>query len=146
MNTLRITLTEPNEYGSRKAVLWVDGRELLDWVREVELPLAASTNEANLAGKYDYLRAETALFPSRQLLGEVARSVYDYEGDPSILECECGCEGCWPLIAKVEVLTDRVIWHHFRQWNRDAWNYPESFRFEFERAQIEAALQIELPS
>jgi hypothetical protein len=143
MNTLAITISAPNAYGARLAIVRIDDRELLDIVRDVELPIAAKAGEAELAGKYGYLNIQDVIHPSRQLLGEPIRPLLEYDGIVSILECECGCEGCWPLIARVDVTETQVIWRDFQQVHRDNWKYPADFRFVFSRSQIETAIQFE---
>src|SRR5262245_29449884 len=97
MNSLAIEVSPPNENGVRFAVVKIDGRELLDIVRAVEAPLAAAVGEPDLAGKYHYLPSQLVLHPSRHLLGVPSRPLYDYDGRVSVLECDCGCDGCWPL-------------------------------------------------
>lgn len=141
MNKLEISISEPDKHGERKAILLIDGRELLDIVRDIERPIAKLTSEATLAGGYDYLNADDVLPPSEHLLGKPARPLLEYAGRISILECECGFEGCWPLTLSV-IATDNIVeWFDFRQVHRDNWKYPSDFRFEFDRKQIEAALE-----
>jgi hypothetical protein len=144
MNTLDIQISAPNEYDSRMAILRIDGRELLDIVRDLETPIAAKAGEADLAGKYYYLNVQDVLYPSRQLLGEPIRPLLKYDGKVSILECDCGCEGCWPLIVHVDVTQTQVIWRDFQQVHRDNWEYPRDFRFVFDRSQFETALSVEV--
>jgi hypothetical protein len=143
MNVLSIQISAANEYGLRKAVLHIDGRELLDLVREVEEPIAVEAGEANLAGAYDYPSPTKVLYPSRQLLGEPINGLSSYNGRVSILECDCGCEGCWPLTMDVVVTNDRVIWQDFQQVHRQNWKYPQHFAFIFDRSQLENALKID---
>jgi hypothetical protein len=49
LNQLAIELTEANELGARMAILRIDGRPLIDIIREIEAPLAAATGEPTLA-------------------------------------------------------------------------------------------------
>jgi hypothetical protein len=79
MNTLDIQISAPNEYGAQVAILRIDGRELLDIVRDSEAPIVAKAGEADLAGKYYYLNVRDVLHPSRQLLGEPIRPLLKYE-------------------------------------------------------------------
>jgi hypothetical protein len=58
----------PNEWGPRMALIQVDGRPLLDIIREIELPIAADAGQPELAGSYYYLNATDVLPPSCQLL------------------------------------------------------------------------------
>ena len=64
-----------------------------------------------------------------------------------MLNCECGIPGCWPLLCRIEVRDDRVIWSDFEQPHRSApksrrvWSYEGFGPFVFEWAQYEAALE-----
>jgi hypothetical protein len=143
MNTISVELSAPNDNGVRKAIIKIDGRELLEVVREIEAPIAAATGEPDLAGKYDYLNAIDIVYPSRQLLGQPVRALLDYGAKVSILECDCGCEGCWPLLVRAEANEKTVIWREFEQPHRKEWRYPDQLRLVFDRDQLEAALKIE---
>jgi hypothetical protein len=121
------------------ALIRVDGRPLLDIIREVESPLAAA-GEPDLAGKYDYLNAMDVLFPSRQLLGAAVRPLLDYGEKVSVLECECGCEGCWPLLMRITVTEDSVVWRDPQQPHRDNWHYPPGWHLAFDHRQYEESL------
>ncbi len=140
--TSRITieLTPPSEWGARLAVIRVDGRPLLDLIAEVERPIAAKDGQPSLAGKYGYLNAEDVIHPSRHLLGQAARPLLEYGDKVSVLECECGCEGCWPLLVRITVTDDAVIWSDFQQPHRDGWVYPANLQLVFDRRQYEQAL------
>jgi hypothetical protein len=39
-----------------------------------------------------------------------------------LLDCTCGCIGCWPLFARITVSDGRVVWSDFEQRHRG----PES--------------------
>ena len=142
MNRLEIAIGEPNEYGARAGIIRVDGRDLIDVVREIEGPIAAAAGEPTLAGKYGYLNIRLLVPPSQHLLGKAARPLLEYDdGQVSLLECECGCEGCWPFVATIEADDARVVWSHFRQPHRDNWRYPDDLRLVFYRSQYEEALR-----
>ena len=140
VSRLEIEQTPPNEWGARMALLRVDGRPLLDLIAEIEAPIAAEAGEPNLAGKYGYLNVATVLYPSRHLLGDAAHSLVEYGDKVSVLECECGCEGCWPLLVRITVIDKEVIWSDFQQLHRDNWIYPPGLRLVFDREQYERAL------
>ena len=142
MNILDIGVGSPNEYGARMGIIRVDGRDFLHMVREIERPIATAAGEPSLAGKYDYLNIFSLIPPSEHLLGKPAHSLLAYaNGQVSLLECECGCEGCWPFLATIEVSETTVVWHQFRQPHRDDWVYPEGLRFVFDRRQYDQALR-----
>jgi hypothetical protein len=135
-----VELTPPNEWGARLAIIRVDGRPLIDIIEEVESPLAAADGQPDLAGKYGYLNAVDVMFPSRQLLGEAVRPLLDYDDKVSVLECDCGCEGCWPLLMRITATEDSVFWSEPRQPHRGHWHYPPEWHLVFERRQYERAL------
>jgi hypothetical protein len=143
MSKFSIQIPEPYSAGVQKAIICVDGREFLDIVPEFEEPIAAAAGEAGIAGSYRYLNARDVLYPSRHLLGAPFRPLLDHHGKVSILECDCGCEGCWPLVLAVDVNDNQVIWRDFQQPHRDNWIYPGDFRFVFERSEMESAIRIE---
>lgn len=138
---LDIALTPIDEYGARLAVLRVDGRPLLDIIREIETPIATAAGQPSLAGGYSYLNAEEVIYPSRLLLGEPNGPMPEYSTRVPILECECGCPGCWPLLVRVSLTDDAVTWSDFRQPHQDNWIYPD-VRFVFDRHQYEDALKV----
>ncbi|HJZ58722.1 MAG TPA: hypothetical protein VKE74_27515 [Gemmataceae bacterium] len=124
------------------ALIRIDGVPLIDLVREIETPTATEAGQPDLAGKYGYLNAADMVYPSRHLLGQAAHSLLKYGDKVSVLECECGCEGCWPLLVRITVTNDAVIWSDFQQPHRDNWFYPEDLRWVFDRRQYERALVI----
>jgi hypothetical protein len=108
--------------------LRINGRPLIDIVRECELPFAEREHDAALAGNYLYLPASLVFLPSENLLGKP----YDHgfvlpQDDPRqtmsiVLQCTCGITECWFLLARIEVAGDRVTWSELRQFHRD-WHY-----------------------
>ena len=140
VHRFEVEVTPPNEWGGRQAMIRVDGRPLIDLIRDLESASAAADGQPDLAGKYGYLSAADALFPSRQLLGEAVRPLLAYDDKVSVLECECGCEGCWPLLMQITVTEDSVIWSAPRQHHRDHWLYPPDWQLVFDRRQYERAL------
>ncbi|MEV6608890.1 hypothetical protein [Kutzneria sp. NPDC051319] len=57
-----------------------------------------------------------------------------------VLGCECGEWGCWPLMARVTVTDDVVIWDCFEQPHRTTRDYTGFGPFRFDRRQYDAAL------
>jgi hypothetical protein len=141
-NRFEIELMPPNEWGARMALIRIDGRPLLDLMAEMESPIAAAAGQPDLAGKYGYLNSVDVIHPSRHLLGEAVRPLLEYGDKVSVLECECGCEGCWPLLVRITVAAEVVIWSDFQQPHRDNWKYPASLRLVFDRGQYERALVV----
>ena len=119
----------------------VNGTDLVELVRQAELPSAQADEEAELAGTYlglvpGYIRMDLA----GQFLGGSGTWLYsEGEGKTALLSCNCGEVGCSPLLARVTVDEDTVTWDEFEQPTRPDWDY-EGFGFTFERSQYEQAL------
>ena len=126
------------------AVIKIDGRELIEIVKEVELQITSKTSETSLAGEYAYLPLHLVKAPSNLLIGgDISPYLEEENGKRSILECTCGCEGCWPLRARITTDRDIIRWREFEQPHRKNWIYPDSFEFIFSRSQLEQALKVE---
>jgi hypothetical protein len=102
--------------------IFVNGRNLVDIFREVELPFATREGKPDLAGSYVGLPPEEVFLPSPRLLGDPT-TYYDHdsaEGKIVVLGCVCGEPGCWPFRVKIARREDVVIWDGFEQPHR-AW-------------------------
>jgi len=104
--------------------LIVSGRPFIDYVREAELPLATAEGKPSLVGACGW--------PDARLPTSAEENGY-----ATLLDCDCGCVGCWPLQARVGVRGPDIFWFEFRQTHR-AWVY-ELGPFRFRRAELEAA-------
>jgi hypothetical protein len=119
----------------------VNGTDLVDLVRQAELPSAEADDEPELAGTYvglvpGYIRMDLA----GQFLGGSGAWLYsEGEGKTALLSCNCGEVGCSPLLARVTVEDDTVSWDEFEQPTRPDWDY-DGFGFTFARPQYEQAL------
>lgn len=58
----------------------------------------------------------------------------------SLLECECGTPGCWPLEARVRREDGRIIWDRFYQPHRPHRDYSSFGPFAFDEGQYRRAL------
>lgn len=144
MDTLRLEIGQREDPadGVVDAVgIFINGRNLVDMVREVELPFAASEGRTRLAGKYVGLPVEAVLFPSRRLLGDREERYDDWGGRISVLGCGCGVVGCWPLRVVIDATEDHVTWSGFEQPHRRRWDHDALGPFVFDRDEYEAALR-----
>jgi hypothetical protein len=120
----------------------VNGTELPELVREVELPGARAEGDEELAGNYvglvpGYVRMDVA----GHFLGGAGAKLYDADDEKvQLLGCGCGEVGCSPLLAQVTVTDDTVTWDEFEQPTRPEWGYDDLGPFTFERSQYERAL------
>jgi hypothetical protein len=131
----------------------VDGVCLRNLVREVELPHALREQEERqaaaapdeeppplLAGDYISLPPSFG-WPSRHFLGEPDYMAYGQrDGESMIFCCPCGDDGCWALMAKIEVTHQTVRWSGFRNNRRD-WDLSALGPFIFSRPDYERSLQ-----
>ena len=159
----RVDLTSyvawPGGGGFQPVELRINGRGLIDVVREVELPYAQREYDAriaagaapdelwprgDLAGDYLYLPGNSVFLPSRNLLGQpYAHGFVTEAADPRnqkslLLQCTCGITECWFLLATITLTDSTVVWSDFCQFHRD-WRYDLG-PFVFDRASYEAQL------
>jgi hypothetical protein len=141
VDTLGFRIATSAGYSFEVADVFINGRRLVDLVREVEQPFAEQEGHPDLAGGYEGIDADLAFLPSQHLLGgaEPKRGV-------AILECgTCSIDGCWPLTATITLEGETVIWSDFEQPHRSSrkppvWSYEKLGPFVFDRTQYEAAL------
>ncbi len=145
-DALRLDFSRADQRSTRRPCwlsgLEINGRDLIEWIYDVERPLvdeelAADDGEApdrgeDFAGQYLGLGESVYRLPSRALLGEVPSweasvAFQTAPDDPrrrktTLLDCTCGISECWFLLATITVLDDVVIWSDFEQFHR-AWVY-----------------------
>jgi hypothetical protein len=169
MDTLQLRVSMgPDTWGRPEpmATIHINGQCLAQLVREVELPFASREGHPDLAGQYVGLPAHFLTAPSRYLLGEVSDGPWCDPERVVLLQCECGEWGCWPLLARITLKSETVVWRSFKQphrWTRTrqkcrlrrrsrrflrkwasarirAWRYSRLGPFVFSRPEYEAAL------
>lgn len=117
----------------------INGRELIDLVREVELPFAEAEGQPELADRYQNHTSDIIFLPSRHFLPETGADITD------VFICFCGESYCWPLRAQITVEEERITWSDFHQPHRrdpkgPVWRYDGLGPFVFDRRQYEAEL------
>lgn len=100
MNAIALrVVTTPLDYGPGIEIR-IDGEDLVDMVRGVELPFAQAEGHPGIAGAYAGLPARDYSPPSRHFWGEAEGGRRD--GRVVLLTCrDCGEIGCWPLLARL---------------------------------------------
>jgi hypothetical protein len=91
--------------------VFVNGRNLVDILREVGSPFAAREGNPDLAGSYAGLQSEDIFLPSSHLLGEPTK-YYDHdgpEGKIAVLGYVCGEPDCWSFRVKTTPRDDVII-------------------------------------
>jgi len=144
MDRIEFKVIDRDIEGSKRksASIIINGINLVDRLKEYELPFAKREGHESIAGQY-----------IEQMPGVLYRKLtkpadYDIEenGKVTILICECREEGCWPMNIKVIKTQNSVIWTEFEQPHRDIdsdryWDYTEFGQYEFPIHEYE--LQIE---
>ncbi len=124
----------------------INGRDLFDMVREVELPYATKEGSPSIAGNYGGLPAKILSLSPKHFLGEPNRLYGGYKNQTQVGVCGCGEAGCWPLDVAITINDAEVIWSDFSQPHRSEnsktshWRYDDLGPFHFDRKQYEAAL------
>jgi len=113
---------------------------------DFEMPMAAAEGSPGIAGSYMGIAAASHLPPSRHFLG-IHDSPRRENAKTDILWCrDCGEPGCWPLLTKITIDDDCIVWSQFEQphragnGKRPRWWYDDFGPFTFNRTQYELSL------
>ena len=117
-----------DDYDISEAVeIYINKREMIELLKEIETPFASAEGHINIAGAYGHLTPG-------QLYSELTDS-----GECALLCCnDCGFIGCWSVMVNVERDDSYVYWKEFRHNHRD-WKYNISYKFD--RLEYESALK-----
>ena len=130
MNRIEFLLRTSSESHVDVIQVLIDGVDLVDLVRQHELPMAAAEGSPQIAGQYG------GLTPGEWFDGTAAACSDD--GRVAVLGCECGIVDCWPLIVRVVEEDDLIRWEDFGQPHRPGWSYASFTSFTFSRPQYQA--------
>lgn len=124
----------------------VNGMLLKDIIKKVELPWAKQEGNPSVAGAYGAL--EIPKNPEKYYMGLVEATEGENEDKTALLDCDCGCSGCWPLLCKIKIDADTVKWEEFEQPHRGRdeiapshWDYSGFDGFMFSKEQYLNALK-----
>ena len=142
MNRLTLEIV-PNEdpvvpYGVE---ILIDGCSLAVLAKVAERPSATLEGCPEMAGEYFGVSPADVVLPSRHFWGRPACFLYDYGDGTQILGCDCGDPMCWPLICRIVVSPEQIIWSDFRQVRRPKWDHSNLGPFVFARSQYEAEVE-----
>jgi hypothetical protein len=126
----------------RQIKITVNGVDLPELVRVAELPSAKADEEEEIAGNYIGLVAGyTRIDLAGQFLGGQGTPMFTGSDEKTaLLGCGCGEVGCSPLMARVTVTDETVVWDDFEQPTRPDWDYEGFGPFTFDRSEYERAL------
>lgn len=139
MNVLTLERDDQGKSGHGLRIL-VDGVDIVERVAAVEIVAALIDDQPDLAGSYAAPLLWRIPDLRAHLLGRPnALSLSD--GYVDLLVCgDCGVAECWAFELRIDADNDIVVWHDYRQRRRPEWQYDGLPRFEFDRAQYEAAI------
>jgi hypothetical protein len=123
--------------------IFINGRDLVQIVREMESPFAVLDGKPDLARSYVGLSPNEVFLPSRRFLRD-PETYYDKggpDGKLAVLACGCGEAGCWPLLARVTLREDTVIWSNSEQPHCRHWRHHGFGPFLFDRFRYLDVLQ-----
>jgi len=124
LDIIKLHLKTPPEADSEIVGVIIDGRDLVDRLKELEIPFALAEENPRLAGEY------LGLAPEEWRI----RKPYQ-DGRSAVLGCECGIVDCWPFLTRILVGEETVTWSDFKQPFRPKWSYAALGTFTFDRAQ-----------
>lgn len=117
----------------------INDRNIIDILKEYELPFATKEGHSDLAGHYMGLAPESLY---NELTDKHRESNHYF-----ILECaSCGLPGCWPLVISISKEGDMVTWSNFHQPHRgndsktSFWDYSKFLAFHFSKGNYETEL------
>ena len=138
MNDLKIEVCERRSESGRVVRLFrvvIDGTDIVEMLRQHELPMAEAEGHPEIAGSY-----------ARYFVSETEQHGFVPTGESpertELLECECSSPGCWPLLATIEHDGHVFRWHSFEQPHRvGERQYTDFGPFEFDETQYSREVQ-----
>lgn len=112
---------------SEAVEIYINGKEIVEILKEIETPFAKNENAIDIAGAYGHLTP-------RELYSELNDTK-----ESALLCCDgCGFIGCWAVLVSVEMDEEYVYWKEFRH-NHRKWEYNISYKYD--RREYEDALE-----
>lgn len=107
---------------SKVTQIFLNGKELVDILKEIEYQFAEKEGHPDLAGGYGHLTPN-------ELLSNLKYSKEDPDYEAELLCCsDCGISGCWSILVHIKYDENYVYWNDFSHNHRD-WKYNLSFKF-----------------
>lgn len=130
------------------ALIFINGKNLIDLLRHYERPFADREGKPELAGQYLGL-------PVQELYENLTENVPGKKA--TVLGCICGDVDDWPLDVLIRDAADTITWSEFENWQRngedkntgevdrahaDYWDYSSFGPFKFDKAQYSEQLAL----
>ncbi len=121
---------------SQVVEIYINDKEFIDILRELEGPYAAEEGHPSLAGAYGHLTP-------KELIANLAgagnkNEAYEDEGAELLCCSGCGFSGCWSIVVHIKQDSEYVYWYKFEHNHRN-WEYNISYKFD--RKEYEKALE-----
>jgi hypothetical protein len=135
-NEIRFDCRQRDDLGELEVVPRVDGIPLTELIDGFEVNAGMRPAGGTYGG----------LIPRYFRFGPMDDHFRGQSADPvgpktPVLGCACGDWGCWPLMARITVTADLVIWDSFEQPHRTSRSYTAFGPFQFGRRQYDGTLQ-----
>ncbi len=145
LNEIKLIVVEdPSRTGDYRPVdIVIDGKRLIDVLKDIETPYADEEGSPQIAGQYHSLSINATLLPCQHFLG-APLPILAHDDKTAILICTCGCEGCWDFVCRMTFTENTVTWSDFEQVHRD-WNYSKLGTFIFDRKSYDEQFMQLLP-
>lgn len=115
--------------------IYIDGIEIAEIFRKIELPYCEAENEPDKAGDYGHIPVRELY---EDLIEATVKGSYSYELGVYPLCCRgCGEPGCWSVTFRVREDDEYVWWYGFEHEHRD-WKY--NLEFAFLKSEYSAAM------
>lgn len=135
------TANEPWSEDFEKSVsvieIYINGKEIVSVLKEIEQPYCDEEGNPQLAGDYGHNTPEELY---KDLSDAVTEDTYSNKCGAYLLCCRgCGFSGCWSVEISVRQTDEYVYWENFRQNHRENWQY--NLLYKFDRTEYDKAME-----
>lgn len=118
--TVKCETRNNSGYLYQVGVIYINGKKLIDVLKEIERKFVTLDRSQDLAGSYESMQIlqlyNHLMFP--------AHHMYIENNKVSLLTCVCGEEACWPFLVHISDNDNEVIWSEYKQPYK-TWDYSE---------------------
>jgi hypothetical protein len=144
MNTIQFKVEKSQELEHHVLNIYLNNVNLIEFIKQYEVQF-----EPKIAGGYEGLNTNYLDNLYEHLYGNLDENdLFNYNGKTQVLGCNCGESGCWPLLVKITVNDETIVWSDFEQPHRSEdsaggyWDYSNLKQLEFDKKDYEEQLTI----
>lgn len=109
------------------AEIYINGQEIIPFLKEIEEPYAAEEGHPDIAGAYGH-RLPKKLY--KELMEAFEEGTYVNQEGAELLCCGgCGLSCCWSIVVFIKQDERYVYWYKFEHNHRE-WEYNLSYKFD----------------